>query len=115
MGKKYANMVKCLLAALFLSYYLSATCFVHTHRFSWGTVTHSHLMFPFGDGATGHSHSQAQCFTMAVLANVVFTFTAFFILRTTFIIKIIRFKEKIAKTFSRLISSQLRAPPVYAF
>jgi hypothetical protein len=106
-----ANTVKCLLAALFLSYYLSATCFVHTHRFSWGAVTHSHLMKPFGDKAAGHSHTQSQCATIALLAGIVLAVVTFHVFCKTSIINTIHFPEKTAKTTVQPTVSRLRAPP----
>lgn len=42
--------------AAYLCWMLSATCFVHTHDFSWGKVTHSH---PYSD--SHHTHSQGAC------------------------------------------------------
>lgn len=55
MGKRRFILGTYLLAA-YLCFVLSASCFIHTHRFEWGTVTHSHP-FPMG----GHTHSQASC------------------------------------------------------
>ncbi|MDR3268208.1 MAG: hypothetical protein LBT83_03985, partial [Tannerella sp.] len=51
---------KWMLVVLFLSYYVSATSFYHTHYYSWGTVTHSHFYFPFGDNPVQHNHTQNQ-------------------------------------------------------
>ncbi len=42
--------------AAYLCWMLSATCFVHTHSYSWGKVTHSH---PYSD--SHHTHSQSAC------------------------------------------------------
>lgn len=42
--------------AAYLCWMLSATCFVHTHNYSWGKVTHSH---PYSDSR--HTHSQSAC------------------------------------------------------
>lgn len=42
--------------AAYLCWMLSATCFIHTHKYSWGRVTHSH---PYAD--SHHTHSQSAC------------------------------------------------------
>lgn len=59
------------LVVLFATYYCESTLFVHTHRFLWGDVTHSH---PFAQGE--HSHSQAECIFISTLTNMVLTLTA---------------------------------------
>lgn len=56
------------LVALFVSYYCECTLFVHTHYFIWGKVTHSH---PFLPSADGHSHTEAECQTIASLSHIV--------------------------------------------
>lgn len=45
-----------IMLAAYLCWMLSATCFVHTHNYSWGKVTHSH---PYSDSR--HTHSQSAC------------------------------------------------------
>lgn len=44
--------------------------FMHTHYFSWGTVTHSH---PYLPSSNGHTHTPVECQTIAVLSNFVMT------------------------------------------
>lgn len=81
MKQKILNVLRVLLVALFLSYYGGTTLFYHTHYFSWGIVTHSHPYFPFDHEKPMHSHSEAQCQTIAqlsffllVLGTVAFVF-----------------------------------------
>lgn len=45
-----------IMLAVYLCWMLSATCFVHTHDYSWGKVTHSH---PYSDSR--HTHTQSAC------------------------------------------------------
>lgn len=101
-----------MLVILFLSYYLSATCFYHTHYYSWGTVTHSHFCFPFGDNPTPqHHHTQSQCQTIQLLSGIVLAFLVAAIILATgrnrrIYISVCRLKAQL-----HLVLSLLRAPP----
>ncbi|MDE7123394.1 MAG: hypothetical protein K2N93_03585 [Alistipes sp.] len=55
---------------LYASYYCACTLFVHTHHFSWGTVTHSHPLLPSSEG---HGHTPIECQTIAALSSIVAT------------------------------------------
>ncbi|MDE6271370.1 MAG: hypothetical protein K2M12_11060 [Muribaculaceae bacterium] len=59
------------LVVLFATYYCETTLFVHTHRFMWGDVTHSH---PYAKAE--HNHSQAECIFISALTNTIVTLTA---------------------------------------
>ncbi|MFI3298704.1 MAG: hypothetical protein R3Y49_02755 [Rikenellaceae bacterium] len=58
------------LVVLFLSYYASATLFVHSHVTEFGVVTHSH---PFSGDASGHSHSSNSFEQIEHLSALYFT------------------------------------------
>jgi 1,4-dihydroxy-2-naphthoate octaprenyltransferase len=102
-----------MLVMLFISYYLSTVSFYHTHYFSWGTVTHSHPLFPFGDNPANHSHTQNQCQTIQYLSNIILTngiiAVIFFI---AILIRRINIPVRCYQSHIHLISSPLRAPPV---
>jgi hypothetical protein len=100
-----------MLVVLFLSYYVSATSFYHTHYYSWGTVTHSHFYFPFGDNPMQHNHTQNQCLTIHLLSHFVLMF---FIAATFFktgLIRRVYCRIYRCESHRHLISSPLRAPP----
>ncbi|MDR2473497.1 MAG: hypothetical protein LBD53_08075 [Tannerella sp.] len=67
------NTARWLMITLFLCYYISTTSFPHTHHFAWGTVSHSHLYFPFGDSPINHTHTQTQCNIIALMSKFVAT------------------------------------------
>lgn len=100
-----------MLVILFLSYYLSATCFYHTHTYSWGVVSHSHFGFPFGNNPGQHHHTQSQCQTIQLLSCIVLAF-----LTTATIYKITKIQQRAIpvcryKIYFRHITLKLRAPP----
>ncbi|MEG2605825.1 MAG: hypothetical protein RR980_01120 [Mucinivorans sp.] len=68
MKKKISKILKCLLIALFVSYYAESTLFFHTHTFAWGTVTHSHPYMP----SAAHSHTASECQTIQSLTTLLF-------------------------------------------
>ena len=72
MKQRMLNIVRVLLLALFVSYWCGTSLLYHTHYFAWGTVTHSHPFLPTGDGMPGHSHTEAQCETLAQLSTLLF-------------------------------------------
>ncbi|MDR1814857.1 MAG: hypothetical protein LBR18_08445 [Tannerella sp.] len=112
MMKKYCkNFVKCLLLVLFMSYYLSATCFYHTHYFSWGTVTHSHIYFPSGDKQPHHNHTPAQCELIQILSTIMFTFTVAVAAVISVIVSKIYIVKSINAVSINVVYSFLRAPP----
>lgn len=101
------------LVALFVSYYCECTLFVHTHYFQWGKVTHSH---PFLPSAGGHSHTEAECQTIASLSDIAvtssagagFTFTVLFVLTAVILVR------PVHSTVRHLRSSRpQRAPPAF--
>ena len=106
---------KWIIMVLFMSYYISTTCFYHTHYFSWGQVTHSHPYMPFDKGAVKHTHTQEACQTIDHLSNI---------LIVLFAAVILLFKERLVRSVYspvyRFISyfkygnSLLRGPP-YSF
>jgi hypothetical protein len=103
---------KWMLVVLFLGYYLSATSFYHTHYFSWGTVTHSHMFFPFGDNPTAnHSHTPRQCVTIQLLSQIILTFlTVAVLFKVAQVCRIYIFVRRYVSHI-RLIALPLRAPP----
>jgi hypothetical protein len=102
-----------MLVVLFLSYYISATCFYHTHYYSWGTVTHSHFFFPFGDNALQHNHTQSQCQTIQLLSHIVLVFFTFAVLHKITQIRRVFIPNHSYKSHTHLIATPLRAPPVW--
>lgn len=67
MKQKAFKLLQYFLVALFVSYYCESTLFIHTHYFTWGTVTHSH---PYTSNNTGHTHTATECQTIASITNV---------------------------------------------
>jgi hypothetical protein len=102
--------IKFLPVMLFVSYYLSATCFYHSHQYSWGMVIHSHFTFPAHD-STHHNHTESQCDTIHLLTHFVLPFIISFF--------IFCFKEPFirlslilpCKVYQHLHSIGLRGPP----
>jgi hypothetical protein len=89
---------------LFFSYYISTTSFYHTHRYSWGYVTHSHfyLLINTGDQpAPSHQHTLAQIYTIA-----------FPMLKKLEIIRRIYSLVRKYRAFPRYIYLSSRAPPL---
>gem|GEM_PF-891731 len=76
MKRLVINTGKWLIMVLFMSYYISTTCFYHTHYFSWGQITHSHPSFPFDKGAANHTHTQDACETIEHLSNILIVLAA---------------------------------------
>lgn len=91
-----------------MSYYCESTLFLHTHNFTWGTVTHSHPYMPTGP----HTHTSSECQTIQFLTNLLFTFSG-----TTFIAFIFRatpiFQAPRLHALAKYIleNCSLRAPP----
>jgi hypothetical protein len=101
---------------LFFSYYISTTSFYHTHRYSWGYVTHSHfyLLINTGNQPTpSHQHTVAQIYTIAFLSYIAFTLLiAFPILKKLEIIRRIYSLVRKYRAFPRYIYLPSRAPPL---
>lgn len=110
MNEKALKTLRYLLMALFVSYYCGSTLFVHTHTFDWGTITHSHPYMPTGGG---HSHTAAECVTIASLTTLLFT-----IVGAISVVLAVRcvtlFHTPCSKSAARhlLENASLRAPPV---
>jgi hypothetical protein len=103
---------KWMLVVLFLSYYISATSFYHTHYYSWGTVTHSHFFFPFGDNpAQQHTHTQAQCQTIHFLSNIILACLTIAVIYKITQIRRVFIPVRPNQSYVHLIASPLRAPP----
>ncbi|MDR1880026.1 MAG: hypothetical protein LBQ78_03760 [Tannerellaceae bacterium] len=114
MKEKLMNIVKFTLVALFLSYYLSATCFYHTHYFTWGVVTHSHLYFPVDKNAVDHTHTQKQCQVISYLSHIVmlcFSLTVFF--HGTACVRRLHYFIRFYIPQILSVFQPLRAPPVF--
>ena len=101
-----------MLVVLFLSYYVSATAFYHTHHYSWGTVTHSHFSFPFGDNALQHNHTQNQCQTIQFLSHIILAIFTFAALHKITQIRRVFIPTRSYKSHAHFIAMPLRAPPV---
>ncbi|MDR2765195.1 MAG: hypothetical protein LBB90_09235 [Tannerella sp.] len=111
MKQTWLNAGKWMLAALFMSYYVSATCFYHTHYFSWGSVTHSHFFYPFDDSPVQHSHTPSQCQTIYFLSHLVLVLAVAAVFYGA--VQVCRFYLPVCygNAFRLLIASPLRAPP----
>ena len=104
-----------MMMVLFMGYYISTTCFYHTHYFSWGQITHSHPYLPFDKGPLKHTHTQDACQTIDHLSNV---------LIVLFAAAILLFKAKLVRSvcspvyrfisYFKYTGSPLRGPP-YSF
>jgi hypothetical protein len=104
---------KLMLVTLFMSYYLSTVAFYHTHYFSWGTVTHSHLYFPFDKNSAQHTHTPIQCWLVDYLSSSVLIYLAVAAFSfTMLLIRRIYIPVRYYTPYSHVISAFLRAPPV---
>ena len=54
---KIKKTISFFFVALFISHYVSTNFFIHTHTFTWGTVTHSH---PYSSDAHSHNAKSLQ-------------------------------------------------------
>lgn len=105
------QILKYLLLALYICYYSESNFFFHTHKFDWGTVTHSHAHIPYGT----HSHTQAQCLTIASITNLFITLTAAFVLTVFFKVIRILYVADISPVAKYIhFYCPLRGPPVSA-
>jgi hypothetical protein len=111
MKQKWLNAGKWMLAVLFTSYCISATCFYHTHYYSWGTVTHSHFFYPFGDTPVQHSHTPAQCQTIHFLSHPLLILVVAAVFRGLTPVCRICLPVRRIHAFRRFITLPLRAPP----
>ncbi|MEF9932429.1 MAG: hypothetical protein RSC28_00540 [Bacteroidales bacterium] len=109
MKNKAIKILQYLLLALFVSYYCESTLFIHTHNFNWGKVTHSHPYLP----NSSHSHSEAQCLTIASLNNITFTVIAIAAIMVTVRVITLQYVPCIHSVIRyTLRNCSLRAPPV---
>lgn len=114
MKQKLVKIAKLLLLLLFVSYYFETTLFYHTHHFSWGEVTHSHLYNPFKGDPAQQTHTPEQCHTIDHLSSIiliVFSFVAVFfkaVLTDRIYLPVRHYVSHI-----HLLTPQLRAPPSY--
>jgi hypothetical protein len=105
---KRKKILSLLLLALFVSYYANTTFFIHTHKFDWGEVTHSH---PYTSGTHSHSIYTLQLIdnlttTLFIGGGVVF-FLLLFSVSKEFLCAICR-----QQTLNSLLANNpLRAPP----
>jgi len=113
MKRQLVNIGKFMLLALFISSYISATAFYHTHHFSWGTVTHSHPYLPSDDNPSGHTHTQNEYLVITLLSTIVLTIpvTAFFLFRATLIQRVYTWTRRY-ESFTHPVFYFLRGPPV---
>ena len=61
----YRGILKLLLTTLFAFYYLSITCFYHTHTIDGSTITHSHIHTKSHHDTQSGNHTQ-QSITLIV-------------------------------------------------
>jgi hypothetical protein len=112
----FRTIAKWMLITLFVSYYMSATLFSHTHYFAWGTVTHSHPYNPFSDKPLNHSHTPGQCLIIALLTHIVAvcTATAYVVFATVLMQRIVLPTRRL-RHCSQQRFSPLRAPPYFSY
>ncbi len=108
--KKTAKIIRLLLVATYLFYFASTSLFIHTHIFSWGSVTHSH---PYLPSDKGHTHSQNEIDFIAYLSSSVplvqssvSAIGTFLLLLSVFVV----LQQRIT-VGSRSSAVRLRAPP----
>lgn len=98
-----------IMLAAYLCWMLSATCFVHTHTYSWGKVTHSH---PYSD--SHHSHSKSACQLIGWLDGAVAEKAADSVaLAVVFVVVGEVFRQTAMAADSCVSLCPLRAPPVF--
>ena len=54
------HCLKTLFVLLYIAFYASNTLFLHTHKFVYGTVTHSHPYSTDANGLPNHSHNSTE-------------------------------------------------------
>lgn len=98
-----------MMLAAYLCWMLSATCFVHTHTYSWGKVTHSH---PYSDSR--HTHSQSACQLIGYLDGAVAEKTADTVaVAVDFVVLGKIGRSDIRTVDASVCARSLRAPPVF--
>jgi hypothetical protein len=111
--------INCLLLVLYVFYFTSSTLFIHTHFFNWGTVTHSHLYFPFGSDkdVPNHTHTAAQCNFINYIASSVQMITSCMSIIAAVLVLIetcfVLIKEHIIEFSPNYLF--LRAPPAFIY
>lgn len=98
-----------IMLAAYLCWMLSATCFVHTHTYSWGKVTHSH---PYSDSR--HTHSQSACQLIGYLDGAVAEKAADTVaVAVDFVVLGKIGRSDIRTVDASVCARSLRAPPVF--
>lgn len=95
--------------AAYLCWMLSSVCFVHTHDFAWGRITHSH---PYSD--SHHTHSQSACSLIDYLDGAVAESAADVVaVAADFVVSGVICPADVAVADSFAGVRSLRAPPVF--
>jgi hypothetical protein len=63
------KILSLLLIALYVSYYVSANFFIHTHDSTWGTVTHSHLHTESHHNTKNGDHTEDSIMMIALISH----------------------------------------------
>ena len=101
-----------LLIVLFLSYYIGAVAFTHTHHYFSYSITHSHPYWPQADGIPGHTHSSAAFDTIACLDNVVLEEAFVWHLSAAWVMLLILLSVRLERPAQRFAwRCDARAPP----
>lgn len=113
MRKSMVVVAKCLLLALFVSYWAGAKLFTHTHVVDGNLISHSHPYLP--SNAHSHSHCATAFQLVDNLTNLIFTSVgaqtfAFMALAHRFVRVVY---DVVIRECSFSLHCPLRAPPVY--
>lgn len=107
------TILKYLLVALFMSYYVGGTAFTHTHYFPTYSITHSHPFLPGADGLPHHTHNSATFSVIEELDDIMMEAAALsFALITAWVLLSVFIQQHKYITPVRLVHNiSLRAPP----
>lgn len=113
MKKRISGILRALLPVLYLSYYCSATLFIHTHIVDGEPITHSHPYSGGNSSNPGHSHSGASFMLIKQLSDsllaVLTAYVACVVLRRAIRVIRVRAGNDSGRTILCLLPS--RAPP----
>lgn len=108
------SILKYLLVALFISYYIGGVAFTHVHHFSTYTIIHSHPYWPGADGQPHHTHNTVDYNTIEQLTEFLLEATPFIDLGCVWVLLFLFTTPHTYRTFLPACRRRnLRAPPVF--
>lgn len=106
-------LLKIFLISLYIAFYIGNTAFIHTHHYSYYSVTHSHPFSKAADGTPDHTHNKIAIDTIAQLNSFAINIIPFLILGIISILFFTFVRQHRFDIVRRVVESyNLRAPPV---